>query len=256
MATSAGATPPLDALAGYQRLTIHPQQRQGQQVHLTPAQSHYLGRVLRLSPGDAFIAMDGQGHWWRAQLLTPTLAQLGELLPIWRELPAPIALLMGIPKGDGMDQVVRQATELGVRQIWPVLTERTQVHPGSGRMERWRRIATEAAEQSWRQWIPEVFPAQPLATAVVQVGAMPKLVCAPSPEFPHLVTVLPPEPTALAVLIGPEGGWSPAEMAWLQAQGGQCVSLGRRVLRTVTAPVVALALIGASWEQYVGRERP
>jgi len=103
----------MNSLAGYQRLTIHPRQIQGQQVQLTPAQSHYLGRVLRLSAGDAFIAMDGQGHWWRAQLLTPTTAQLGEPLPIWRELPAPIALLMGIPKGDGMDQVVRQATELG-----------------------------------------------------------------------------------------------------------------------------------------------
>jgi len=241
----------MNALAGYQRLTIHPQQIQGQQVHLTPAQSHYLGRVLRLAVGDEFIAMDGQGHWWRAQLLTPTLAQLGELLSIWRELPAPIALLMGIPKGDGMDQVVRQATELGVRQIWPLITERTQVQPGPGRMERWRRIAVEAAEQSWRQWIPAVFPAQPLVTALAQVGDMPKLVCDPSPECPHLVTVLPPEPTALAVLIGPEGGWSPAEMAWLQTQGGQVVSLGGRVLRTVTAPVVALALIGASWEQYL-----
>jgi 16S rRNA (uracil1498-N3)-methyltransferase len=240
----------MNSLAGYQRLTIHPRQIQGQQVQLTPGQSHYLGRVLRLSAGDEFIAMDGQGHWWRAQLLTPTTAQLGEPLPVWRELPAPIALLMGIPKGDGMDQVVRQATELGVRQIWPLITERTQVHPGSGRIERWRRIATEAAEQSWRQWIPEVFPAQPLVTAVTQVGAMPKLVCDPAPERPHLVTLLPPEPAALAILIGPEGGWSPAEMAWLQDQGAQVVSLGRRVLRTVTAPVVALALIGASWEGY------
>jgi 16S rRNA (uracil1498-N3)-methyltransferase len=240
----------MNSLAGYQRLTIHPRQIQGQQVQLTPAQSHYLGRVLRLSAGDAFIAMDGQGHWWRAQLLTPTTAQLGEPLPIWRELPAPIALLMGIPKGDGMDQVVRQATELGVRQIWPLITERTQVHPSAARMERWRRIATEAAEQSWRQWIPEVFPAQPLVTAVTQVRAMPKLVCDPAPEFPHLTTVLRPEPTALAVLIGPEGGWSPAEMAWLRDQGAQVVSLGKRVLRTVTAPVVALALIGASWEGY------
>ena len=240
----------MNSLAGYQRLTIHPRQIQGQQVQLTPGQSHYLGRVLRLSAGDEFIAMDGQGHWWRAQLLTPTTAQLGEPLPVWRELPAPIALLMGIPKGDGMDQVVRQATELGVRQIWPLITERTQVHPGFGRIERWRRIATEAAEQSWRQWIPEVFPAQPLVTAVTQVGAMPKLVCDPAPERPHLVTLLPPEPAALAILIGPEGGWSPAEMAWLQDQGAQVVSLGRRVLRTVTAPVVALALIGASWEGY------
>lgn len=240
----------MNSLAGYQRLTIHPRQIQGQQVQLTPGQSHYLGRVLRLSAGDEFIAMDGQGHWWRAQLLTPTTAQLGEPLPVWRELPAPIALLMGIPKGDGMDQVVRQATELGVRQIWPLITERTQVHPGSGRIERWRRIATEAAEQSWRQWIPEVFPAQPLVTAVTQVGAMPKLVCDPAPERPHMVTLLPPEPAALAILIGPEGGWSPAEMAWLQDQGAQVVSLGRRVLRTVTAPVVALALIGASWEGY------
>ncbi|APB33079.1 hypothetical protein GlitD10_0765 [Gloeomargarita lithophora Alchichica-D10] len=234
-----------------QRLTIHPHQIQGQAVQLTPEQSHYLGRVLRLHAGAEFIAMDGRGHWWRAQLLTPEMAELGELLAVERELPAPIALLMGIPKGDGMDQVVRQATELGVRQIFPLITERTQVQPSPARCQRWQRIATEAAEQSLRQWNPDIFPAQSLATALAQVGGMPKLVCDPEPEVPHLLSVLRPEPEALAVLIGPEGGWSGKEIAWLEGQGAKRVSLGQRVLRTVTAPLAALALVGAQWEQYL-----
>jgi 16S rRNA (uracil1498-N3)-methyltransferase len=241
----------MNELAKYQRLAIHPQQIHGQSVALTPEQSHYLGRVLRLQVGDGFIVMDGRGHWWRAELLTPTMAQLGELIPENRELPAPIALLMGIPKGDGMDQVVRQATELGVRQIFPLITERTQVHPSPGRTQRWQRIATEAAEQSWRQWVPEVLPAQSLASAWTQLGTLPKWVCDPSPGVAHILTVLPSEPQPLALFIGPEGGWSEGERDWLRAQGGQLVSLGGRVLRTVTAPVAALALIGASWEQHL-----
>lgn len=237
--------------SGYQRLTVAPEQMQGQQVHLTPAQSHYLGRVLRLAPGAQFIAMDGRGHWWQAELLTPQMAQLGEMLPENRELPAPITLLMGIPKGDGMDQVVRQATELGVHRIVPLITERTQVQPSPGRTQRWQRIATEAAEQSLRQWVPEVLPAQSLASAWTQVGTMPKWVCDPSPGAPHILTVLPSEPQPLALFIGPEGGWSAGERDWFRAQGGQLVSLGQRVLRTVTAPVAALALVGASWEQHL-----
>ncbi|MEN9216323.1 MAG: 16S rRNA (uracil(1498)-N(3))-methyltransferase [Gloeomargarita sp. HHBFW_bins_162] len=235
----------------YQRLTIHPSQITGNQVNLTPEQRHYLGRVLRLQTGDEFIAMDGQGHWWFAQFDSPTTARLGEPLLINRELPAPIALLMAIPKGDGMDQVVRQTTELGVRQIFPIVTERTQVHPSPSRIERWQRIATEAAEQSWRQWRPEIFPAQPLTPAWAQVGTRLKLICDPSPGLPYLYTVLPSEPQPLALLIGPEGGWSAGELAWFQAQGGQRVSLGRRVLRTVTAPLAALALVGAKWEQHL-----
>ncbi|MEN9215361.1 MAG: 16S rRNA (uracil(1498)-N(3))-methyltransferase [Gloeomargarita sp. DG02_4_bins_56] len=241
----------MNDLARYQRLTIHPGQISGNQAQLTPEQSHYLRRVLRLQTGDEFIAMDGQGHWWRAQLDAAQTAQLGEVLPIHRELPAPVALLMGIPKGDGMDAIIRQATELGVRQIFPLITERTQVHPHPTRRHRWRKIATEAAEQSWRQWLPEIFPAQPLATAWAEVGAVPKFVCDPSPGVPHLCRVLPAAPQPLAVCIGPEGGWSAGELAWLQANGGQRVSLGRRVLRTVTAPLAALALIGAKWEEHL-----
>ncbi|MCS7293255.1 MAG: 16S rRNA (uracil(1498)-N(3))-methyltransferase [Gloeomargarita sp. SKYBB_i_bin120] len=236
-------------LRQYQRLAIQPQQIQDQQVQLTPGQRHYLERVLRLRTGDSFIAMDGQGHWWLAQLTGPSRAQIGEPLPVDCELPAPVALLMGIPKGDGIEQVIRQTTELGVRQIIPLLTERTQVHPSPARHQRWQRIATEAAEQSWRQWIPRIAPAQSLADAWSQVATMRCLVCALDTNAPHLRDVLGPEPEPLALCIGPEGGWSDTEMAWFRAQGATLVSLGRRVLRSVTAPVVALALVAASWER-------
>ncbi|MEN9208619.1 MAG: 16S rRNA (uracil(1498)-N(3))-methyltransferase [Gloeomargarita sp. GMQP_bins_120] len=240
-----------NALRAYQRLAIAPQQIQGQQVHLTPPQRHYLERVLRLRSGERFIAMDGQGHWWLAELTAPGQARLGDLLPVDCELPAPVVLVMGIPKGDGMDQVLRQVTELGVRRVIPLLTERTQVQPGAGRLQRWQRIATEAAEQSWRQWIPQITPTLGLAEAWAQVAPMRCLVCAPDQDAPHLLNVLG-QPEPLALWVGPEGGWSGSELAWFRRQGATFVSLGKRVLRTVTAPVVALALVAASWEKSAG----
>jgi hypothetical protein len=123
-----------------QRIAIAPSQFQQEQILLTPQQQHYLGRVLRLCDGDRFIAMDGKGKWWLAQL-EGEKAQVLEPLTVQTELPVSITLMVALPKGNGFDDVVRCCTELGVAVIAPVVSDRTLLNPSPQKLERWYRVA-------------------------------------------------------------------------------------------------------------------
>ncbi|MEB3336403.1 MAG: RsmE family RNA methyltransferase, partial [Leptolyngbyaceae bacterium] len=147
-------------MTNLQRLAIAPTQIQAQQIILTADQQHYLSRVLRLRDGDLFIAMNGQGQWWLVELQGQSSEVRGHILEsiaVETELPATITLLVALPKGNGLDEVVRQATELGVTCIMPVISDRTLLQPSPQKLERWRRIAQEAAEQSERQVVPTIL---------------------------------------------------------------------------------------------------
>ncbi|XGV99053.1 MAG: 16S rRNA (uracil(1498)-N(3))-methyltransferase [Leptolyngbya sp. BL-A-14] len=259
---------PCKSLVQLQRLVITPEQLQQGQIHLAPSQQHYLQRVLRLGSGDRFIAMDGQGHAWLASLraidaLEPQ-ADVLEPIDSHTELPVRITLVAALPKGNGFDEVVRQATELGVDHILPVLSDRTLLHPSSQKLERWQRIANEAAEQSERLCVPRVAVPTSFAEHIQQVCQPPeamakKYLCVARGTSPHLLECLQsaeclPEqaelPAASIVLaIGPEGGWTESEIASAITAGYQPVSLGSRILRAVTAPLVALSLVAAVWER-------
>ncbi|MBD2100570.1 16S rRNA (uracil(1498)-N(3))-methyltransferase [Leptolyngbya sp. FACHB-261] len=232
-----------------QRLVIAPEQIQGNCIRLTAPQQHYLGNVLRLATGAQFIAMDGQGHWWRAQLeANAAMAQLLEALAQQAELPVKVSVAVALPKGSGFDEVVRQLTELGASQIWPLRSERTLMQPGSGRLERWRRIAQEAAEQAERTVVPEL--AEPLSFSELLQATQPleqKYICVTRSQPPSLWSQLQWGETLL--LTGPEGGWTESEQQQALAAGFQPVSLGSRILRAVTAPVVALGLVAAFLEE-------
>lgn len=152
-----------------QRITISPQQYQtaDQSIALRPDQVHYLLRVLRLKSGDRFIAQNGQGQQWlavisdqasRAQVLEAIASPLSSLPST--SIPS-IRLIAALPKGNGFDQVVRQTTELGVTHIHPVISDRTLLKPSANKLERWRRIAQEASEQSERLTVPEIY--EPIA---------------------------------------------------------------------------------------------
>ncbi|MFO5440911.1 MAG: RsmE family RNA methyltransferase, partial [Dolichospermum sp.] len=139
-----------------QRITINPQQLQENQLLLTPQQQHYLLRVLRLRDGDQFIAMNGMGKWWLTKL-QGTQGEIVEILEVKTELPVSITLMMALPKGNGFDEVIRCCTELGVTSIAPVLSDRSLLNPSPQKLERWRRIASESAEQSERAVIPTIL---------------------------------------------------------------------------------------------------
>lgn len=230
-----------------QRVLITPAQHQTQQIRLTPAQQHYLQRVLRLGPGERFIALDGQGRQWLVQLTPdPHTATVVETLNdmVDPRLTVRIALLAALPKGNGFDEVVRQTTELGVTHIQPVISDRTLVRPSDQKLERWQRIAKEATEQCERLIIPEISPPLTWANALTLWSENTRFLCVTRLSAPHLLACLQSNlPPSITVAIGPEGGWTDAEVEAAVTAGFQPVSLGPNILRAVTAPMVALSLI-------------
>jgi 16S rRNA (uracil1498-N3)-methyltransferase len=252
-------------LAQLQRLVVKPSQFSEAHLVLTRKQQHYLKQVLRLQAGQHFIAMDGTGQWWLAELLvanpdTGQQAKLLESIAVTNELPITVTLTVALPKGSGFDEVVRQATELGVSCIVPVLSDRTLLNPSPQKQERWRRIAQEAAEQSERQVVPTI--SEPISfatylqnlTSVDDTGTTSQhYLGVTRADAPHLLTCLTEKKSltsleTIEIAIGPEGGWTESEIATALAAGFQSVTLGRRILRTVTAPIAALSLISGALE--------
>lgn len=252
-----------------QRLTIAPNQISGQQIQLTPQQRHYLHNVLRLSKGDRFLAIDGRGNGWLAVLIeNASAAEMLEPIFAKTELSVSITLLIALPK-NGMDDIVRQATELGVERILPIISDRTVLKPSPQKGDRWQRIAQESAEQCERQIIPQVLPPTSWIEALQtwNFDSANCYLCEARGNHPHLLSYFQSEMNGLVqnsevkarssivLATGPEGGWTDREIEQAIAAGYQPVSLGSRILRTITAPLVALALIGAAYDVVNSRER-
>lgn len=231
-------------------------------IALTSEQRHYLCNVLRLEIGSEFIALDRQGGWWLAQLANGLdNAKIIARLENNSELAAQITLAIAMPKGSNLESVIRQSTELGVRQIVPLFSDRTVLKSGmeigKQKRDRWQRIAEEAAELSMRTHIPKINQPRTLSAWLNHLAKSPvallKYICVTTPEAPHLLTSLqasslPEEDAQIIVATGCEGGWTTREENMAIAQGFIPVSLGDRVFSAVTAPVVALSIIGAFLE--------
>ncbi|AIE76011.1 Ribosomal RNA small subunit methyltransferase E [Synechocystis sp. PCC 6714] len=236
------------------RLVVAPEQITDVTVILTAPQRHYLQRVLRLQMGDGFMVLDGSGGVWRARLndVDDGTAQLLETVSERNELPIPVTLAIALPKGSGFEEIIRPCTELGATAFQPLLTERTLLQPSKNKLQRWQRIVTEAAEQSERQWLPPVASPLTFAEFVEEVVGPETLalLCVTRLNSPMLGAYLKQSnlPAQIVLATGPEGGWTDDEISLAIAKGFQPVSLGKRILRAVTAPTVALAQINALLE--------
>lgn len=229
-----------------QRITINPSQIDYSNIILTTEQHHYLTRVIRLQSGGQFQAIDGTGNLYLAELVTDT-AQIIQLITTEnRELPQPVTLICALPKGNNFDDLVRACTELGVTTIIPAISDRTLLQPSPQKLQRWRKIAQEATEQSERTFVTTIAEPQAIQTIFTTIpDSSHKYICEARGEHPHLLTCL--QSTALTqpiiLAIGPEGGWTDPELDRAIQCGFQPVSLGRRILRTITAPIVALSIV-------------
>lgn len=265
-----------------QRLVITPTQRQNQLLCLTHPQQHYLVRVLRMGKGDRFIALDGQGNWWLSELAANlNQATIIESLSVQTELPITVTLMVAMPKGNGFEQVISGATELGVACIIPINSDRTLLNPSPQKLQRWRRLAQEAAEQSERQIVPTILDPINFTASLEQAVTLNThcYICVARGDAPHLLNCLVKkelllesvlerkykpdlnsstlqnseslnidqidnsQPPSIIIATGPEGGWSATEIEQAKVAGFQRVSLGRRILRAVTAPIVALSIV-------------
>ena len=233
-----------------QRITITPSQVHDNQIALTTEQRHYLTHVIRLRTGDEFEAIDGTGSCYLAAI-TASGAQIMRIaITISQELTQSITLICALPKGNNFDDLVRACTELGVTTIIPAISDRTLLNPSPQKLQRWRKIAQEAAEQSERLVVPTIEEPQSLKTIFEElVDPAYKYLCEARGEHPHLLTsIQSTELTDLPIIIaiGPEGGWTDGEIALAIRHNFQLVSLGARILRTITAPIVALSIISAA----------
>lgn len=232
------------------RLVISSEQRQTEQITLTSAQQHYLKRVLRMQNSDRFVAMDGQGQSWIAEIQGES-AHIIESINISTELPVSITLIAALPKGNNFEQVVRSCTELGVSTFIPTISDRTLLKPSPHKLERWRKIATEAAEQSERQIVPAILDPVSFTEALTTVANTQAAyyICVARGDTSSLWSCLQNKShQEIVIAIGCEGGWTPAEIESAIALGYHPVSLGRRILRAVTAPIVAVSAIVAAYE--------
>jgi 16S rRNA (uracil1498-N3)-methyltransferase len=228
-----------------QRITIDPQQLQGNQLALTAPQLHYLQRVMRLQTGAKFQAIDGAGTLYLVELSAEYGRILEQSIPTGIELPVAVSLIVAVPK-IGLDDVVRACTELGVSEIYPVTSDRTIVQPSEQKRRRWIEIAKEATEQSERLIVPKIHPVQSWKIVMTQITGQRKI-CAVRGDSQHLMSCLDRQ-ESISIAIGPEGGWTDRELQQSIELGWQPVSLGQRVLRTITAPLAAMSIVSGFLE--------
>ncbi|MCG0277561.1 MAG: 16S rRNA (uracil(1498)-N(3))-methyltransferase [Thermanaeromonas sp.] len=214
---------------------------------------HHAARVLRLKVGEEITLADERGGLFRGRV-TAVLegeveAELLEDLPSV-EPPLTVTLLQGLPKGDKMDLIVEKCTELGVKRIIPLLTERVVVRldeeAALRKRERWQRVARAAAQQSRRGHIPAVELPRTLEEALGVIPAETLLLILWEGERScglkgALGRASPGQPVAL--IVGPEGGLSKKEVELACKAGGIPVHLGPRILRTETAGLTCLAIV-------------
>lgn len=227
---------------------------QGEQL-LEGDLAHYIGRVLRLGPGAPVQVFNGSGQEWPGEVLEAGKRQVRLALkaPVagMQESPLQIHLGQAMSRGERMDWAIQKAVELGVSQITPLFTERCEVRlqgeRADKRQQHWQQIAISACEQCGRSQVPRVAAPMALGDWLTELDAELKLVLHHRTEQ-DLRSL--PAPGSLALLIGPEGGLSAAEIDQAQAAGFYAARFGPRVLRTETAPVVALSIAQQLWGDF------
>ncbi len=237
------------------RLFVPAERLAGSTATLTGSEHHHVSIVLRARPGDALILFDGAGGEVDARIVgirrDETQVELGARR-IGAPAAAPITLLAAIPRGSRMDMLLQKTVEVGVARIIPLVTARSVVRPEAGRRERWTAIAREAARQCGRPDVPAVEGPLDLSDALNVPDLAPRRLALfereGAPGLTSALAGLEPAPTAL--LVGPEGGWEPAERDAARAAGFIGVGLGARILRVETAAIVAVTLAAAAYGEF------
>jgi len=227
---------------------------EGDRVRLSQEQSHQICHVLRLKPGETIVVLDDSGTEYDVTLTAvdrkETIGQVTSRHRARGEPTAEVTLFQSLLAREKFEWVLQKGTELGVAQFVPILTERSLVRTKTiedNKLDRWRRILTEAAEQSRRGRIPQLEPIIPFDKAVLRLRDFDRsIIAAPSDGAVTLRNALhgiTRSPASVAVMIGPEGGFTDEEVALACEEGVIRVGLGPRILRTETAAMVACALI-------------
>jgi 16S rRNA (uracil1498-N3)-methyltransferase len=225
-----------------------PENIAGNQVKLGAEEARHIIRVLRHKVGDRIQVVDGEGNEYRCVITKigrgEVRAEVMSQTRRARETVAEVTLAASITKGMKMDAMVEMATELGVSQVVPLVTMRTIARLTPARVQRFRHLAVAALKSSTRTMLPRIQPPQEFEQFLKDSGYFDlKLLAYEEEKQVRLHDVMTPSPRRVALVIGPEGGFSETEVAAAQARGFRAFSLGPRRLRAETACIAGLALL-------------
>ena len=237
------------------RCLVSPDDWDAPEIALSSEEAHHLLHVMRAADGQPVALFDGCGREASATLACrgrQVLAVNVTSAPPQRRPGVELCLVQCLPKGKRMDIVVEKATEIGAAVIVPTVSERTVVRPKASqaaeRVERWRRIALSATRQSRSAWLPEVTPISDFPGAVGRFGRSDVLLVATvasgtRPLRDVLHAVRDDSPSRVALVVGPEGDLTPAEVELARVAGGIAVGFGPRVLRAETAGIYGVSVL-------------
>lgn len=241
------------------RFYVRPQEWNPDALLLTGPEAHHCRNVLRLHPGDRAVLFNGRGREITAEItsLDPrevTLRKQHESST--PPLRCRITLGQAIPKGKNMDLIVQKAVEIGASEIVPIISDRTIVRldedDAAQKQAKWQTIAIEAAKQCGQNWLPEVQTPRTLAQFFARGHALfdLQLIGSLQSDAQHLRTILSEyftehaePPTRVLIVIGPEGDFTPAELALARSHGCRGITLGPIVLRVETAAIYCLSVL-------------
>jgi 16S rRNA (uracil1498-N3)-methyltransferase len=246
------------------RFFLPPEAIQSDQVSFPGDISHQITRVLRLQPGDVVTVLDNQGAEYLVELANIDPKGVRGVIikqsPIDREPPLHLSLYICLTQREKLEWILQKCTETGVADFIPVVSSRSLVSDQSGvakKVERWQRIVREAAEQSGRGRLPVIFPAMKYEDALQHGGSSHQrcLIAWEMEGSQSLTSALEglDGDERVALMIGPEGGFSDDEVQVARESGWNSFTLGKRILRMETAAVVASARIVAASEDLLGQ---